>query len=404
MQNTNIVQGSFTSNGLPIILDIPMGIDWMEVYDYSQYGAAGSTPFPGLKYYWQLGMPVGTGLVEYKNTQTMSAALMTFGGFALIDTTQDPNNVTVSVVGNGATVGLSISAASPRVVTIIGATNAAALAIYQALLGFDQVRLSGLVGSTAALSDPLFGGKVWTYDTLAYNGTNTVTFNLSDTNTGTANAGTVTDISASLTAQKWSPYWYPRVYNVYQIKPNSTNSSYADVYTSNKPLYKTGQSVRFNVPKNVPVGTSWGMPQINGLVGNVVSVATVAPWSFTVDIDVSAFTAFNQPGSVGMPFTSTTQWVTVTPVGDVAAQIVDLAGNPIATNKFDESEFNQGFRGMLLGIGGTAAGQIAVVPTTVDVSGPAGVSGDVMYWKAGKSFSNQSGVLPNLPPFPPLGL
>lgn len=404
MQNTNIVQGSFVSNGLPIILDLPMGVDWMEVWDYSQYGLAGSTPFPGLMYYWQLGMPAGDALMQYKNTQTMSAALLTFGGFTFIDTTQNPNGAITSVTGDGATVGISISAASPRVVTIITSSTPNGLALYQSLIGISQVRLTGLTGAMASLSGPLLAGKIWSIDGLAYPGAAaTVTFNLSDTKTG-ANNGTLTDVSGSIVPIKWSPYWYPRVYNIYEVVKNSTNNAFADVYTTVQPSYQLGQSVRFNIPKT-PFGTTWGMPQLNGLVGNVVAVPTAVTsgWVFTVDIDVSAFGGFTQPGDALMPLTTTTQYATVTPVGDVAAQIVDLVGNPIATNKFDESEFNQGFRGMYLGTGGTSAATIAT-SSTVNVSGPAGVSGDVMYWKAGKSFSNQSGVLPNLPPFPPLGL
>lgn len=391
MQNTKIIQGTFTSTGLPTTIAIPMGADWMEVIDFTQYGLAGSTPFPGLKYYWQRGMADGTGTIEYKNTQTVSVAQMTSGGFTLVDTTASPLGTPTNETAN-----LAISAASPRVVTVTTGGS-----LYANMLPYNMVRFAVMTGSTPTLSAPLFAGQDFTFDTLAA-ASGSPTFNLTNTLTG-SNTETRTALTAIVTPLKWNPYWYPSVRSIYYMVSSGVNTV---IYPTVNSGYKTGMSVRIRVPSNTPTGTSWGMPQINNLVGNVIAVTTGVAGTadtVTVDINSSGFTVFNEPGTAGMPLeTPGVQWATMEPIGNVSSQIIDTMGNPIPTNKFNQAEFNQGFTGMILGVGGTGAGLIAVAPTVVNISGPAGVSSDVMYWKAGGSFSNTVG-LDSLPPYPPLG-
>ena len=57
--------------------------------------------------------------------------------------------------------------------------------------------------------------------------------------------------------------------------------------------YKVGSQIRFSV------SSSFGMTEINGLVGNVVAVDTVTGTTntFTVDIDSTNFTTFAFPTS-----------------------------------------------------------------------------------------------------------
>lgn len=112
-----------------------------------------------------------------------------------------------------------------------------------------------------------------------------------------------------------------------------------------------GQSIRLNVP------SAFGMTEMNGLIGNITAVST-ANNTVTVDIDSSAFTAFSFPLTAGVPFTQ----AQVIPLGETA--------NDTYANTLDDATDNQSLIGMRLSSG---------------IDGPAGSSGDVIYWKAGKS-------------------
>lgn len=107
------------------------------------------------------------------------------------------------------------------------------------------------------------------------------------------------------------------------------------------------QRVRFYVP------SEFGMTELSGLAGNVTSVTSNV---LTVDIDSSAFTAFAWPAASSYPF----RFGTVTPFGTESG-----------TSLADATD-NTSYIGMELGAG---------------IDGPAGASSDVIYWRAGKSFS-----------------
>ena len=62
--NTVMQQGSFTSTGVAVTLQIRSGIDWMRVYNTTQM-AANQTTAVGVKYYWQKGMANFTALADY---------------------------------------------------------------------------------------------------------------------------------------------------------------------------------------------------------------------------------------------------------------------------------------------------------------------------------------------------
>src|ERR1700679_576659 len=78
------------------IIQIPSGVDWLKVTNYSQWGANGVTTANfqgtgnasiGVDFYWQRGMAPGTAVVSYKGAA--SAALdgdtLVSGGFTLFD-------------------------------------------------------------------------------------------------------------------------------------------------------------------------------------------------------------------------------------------------------------------------------------------------------------------------------
>ncbi len=132
---------------------------------------------------------------------------------------------------------------------------------------------------------------------------------------------------------------------------NITQASSAVVTTLVDHNYAVGQAVTFSVDSDS------GMTQINGLIGNITAVTTS---TFTVDIDSSGFTAFKFPLPAIAPYTPSS----VTVVGDEHGSAVDQQ----AVGKL----YNQAYIGVVLQPGAAL---------------PAGENGDVIRWRAGKSFS-----------------
>lgn len=92
-----------------------------------------------------------------------------------------------------------------------------------------------------------------------------------------------------------------------------TQATNAVVRTSVDPtqFYVAGMKVYFSVPQ------SFGMVEMNGLTGTVVSTSS-ADYTMTVDIDSSAFTAFAFPASTAVP--TTQLFATLAPAGAKTAE------------------------------------------------------------------------------------
>jgi len=105
----------------------------------------------------------------------------------------------------------------------------------------------------------------------------------------------------------------------------------------------------------------YGMVQMNNLLATVKAVP--AANQLTLNVDSSAFTAFQFPLPADVPFSP----ALVVPVGMDTAQAITSSVNLLA----DATE-NQAILGMEL-VGGA--------------DNPGGANNDVCYWIAGKSFS-----------------
>ena len=83
---TGTNQGSFVSTGLPTIIQVRSGVDYIWVKNMTTLAAAAAGT--GVEYYWQLGMTQGTG-IEYIKTAVTSAIAPTVmaapTGFYLIN-------------------------------------------------------------------------------------------------------------------------------------------------------------------------------------------------------------------------------------------------------------------------------------------------------------------------------
>lgn len=327
MDNTIIQQGSFTSTGANVTLAIRSDVDWIQVYNYTQF-AAGTGSAQVVWSYWQRGMAAGTGLAYTKTASTLAAipAALTGGaGFTLIDSSASlpgPLNATITAISN----------ASIPVVTNTG-TNG--------LVAGNVVKLINVAGAQQ------LGG----YDfTVGYNTLSTTTFSLDYM------AQIVAGTTGSWRLIPYSPLFYPSRRRITKI----TKASSAVITMSVTHGYTVGQAVRIVVP------AAFGMVEINNLVGNITAINTNTSSgnSITVDIDSTSFTTFAFPLSSTVAFTP----AEVIPVGEDTA-----LANSLAVNVLGDSTINTGYIGIILN-GGAGS--------------PAGANADVVYWVAGKSFSN----------------
>lgn len=324
--NTIIQQGFFTSTGSAQTIQLRSGVDWMEVYN-TAIAAANQTTAVAVQFYWQSGFPAGAQWVYFKSNAANAANLsqyLTTGGFTYVDTSlQQPGNLISTIT--------AISSATPPVVTNTG-TNG--------LLPGSVVRLINVAGAQQ------LGGVDFT---VGYNTLSTTTFSLDYMST------IVAGTTGSWRQINYDPLYYPRRRYI----TNITQDSSAVVTMSVTHGYQVGQAVRFVVPQ------AFGMVEMDGLLGTITAINTTLTTgnTITVNINSSAFTTFAFPLTGAYPFT----YAEVVPVGEDTAQALS-SGVDILT----DATVNTGYIGMILAGG---------------AGGPAGANGNLIYWKAGKSFN-----------------
>lgn len=395
MDGTIIGQGTFNASysgtnpnpgvasnqaGDPRVIAIPSGVDWLKVYNYTKYGAAGTNAAYfqgtgnaaiGIEYYWQRGMAPGTGIVTYKanGAATLAADTLVTGGFTLYDPAGQTAGA-VPLLGNAVATTASTNATRP-VVTTADTTGISVGTI---------VRMSNTAQTDVNGVDMVVGAV-----TLNTNFTLLFAGNALATAPGAiGGAGFYRIVNAD-------PLFYPRR----RFVTNITRAVNAQVSTSVPHQYVAGQAIRISVPDVS------GMIQINSTPSNnyrtLTVVTVVDSYNFTINLDTTAFTAFTWPTIAQQP----SQFPEVAPVGEDSALAlasvqpqtpIDIFGNQInATNTgfLSDSTVNTGFLGMYLGSGGNG------LELTTPIVGPAGSvhfsaadaidARDVMYWVAGKS-------------------
>jgi len=345
---TILGQGTFTSDGNLRRIAIPSNADWMFVKNYTAWGAAGAAGAIGLDFYWQRGMASGTGIVQYKSngTAVMNGDTLVGGGFTLLNTAE--NNPLAAVATTAST-----NAAQP----VVSTANTAGL----------------ITGSVVRLSDiaavPNILGFDFEIDTVVANTSFRMRYALAGAPGAVGGAG-------SYRVVPFDPIYYPR--NRYIV--NITQAASAVIRLSVTHNFTVGQDVRIIVPEE------FGMTEMNNRLGTITAVST-ANNTITVNIDSTAFTAFNWPTIASWPF----NWAQVVPVGEdsatslssiLAQAPLDVNGalvNGANTGLLADATVNTAFLGMTLGTGGNGTQSGAAIV------GPAGRNADVMYWIIGKS-------------------
>lgn len=372
MDGTILGQGTFTAAvGVPLVnLNIPSGVDWMRVLNYTQSAVNGAAGAKGVSFYWQRGMAAGTGQVMYyaNGGAAMTGDTLATGGFTLLDT-----SVTTPGVSNALT---AITAANPPVVTTAAALPAVG-SVVRIINPNNQAQIGGLDFTVTAA-----GGGTFTIG------------NASLTNSVASTAGFWRQI-------QFDAIYYPRRRFVTWVRA----SAQAVIYLSVTHQYVPGQEVRLSFPGGAAI---WGTyAALDGVQCTIVAVNVARAGNepnnagtannIQVNVDTSAFGVWNVFGAAAnqnypaaglVPFTP----AAVIPMGeDTAQSLINLnAQVPLeyngqqvfATNNglLSDSTVNTAFIGMTLGVGGLG------VLSGAAITGPSGaIAGDVMYWLAGKS-------------------
>lgn len=324
MDGTIIQQGRFTSDGTTQEIQVRSDIDWMEVLNYT-IADANQTTAVGVKYYWQRGMAADTG-IEYKKSNAANAA-----------------NLIDAMASGGFT--LLDTSASP-----LDSLNATTTAISTAAIPVvSNSGTNGLVaGDVVRIINTSGAQQLGGFDfTVGHNTLTSGTFSL-DYMSQLGGAGT----TGSWRKIKFQPQFYPR----HRTITKATQATSMVVTLSVTHGFTAGQKVRLKVP------SAYGMVEADGLTATITAIDTTLATgnSITLDIDSSAFTAFAFPATAAVPFTP----ALVIPIGEAASSGYE--------NLLDDATDNVSYIGMQLAAG---------------VDSPAGANNDVIYWRAGKSFS-----------------
>lgn len=304
-----ILSGTFTSDGTQFLLSLPSGYNEIELTNITDMGSTAANTNV-MKAWGTSSMASGSALVGNKTSGAATIALsntITSLGFTFVS---DSGNQTPEA----ALAVTSATNAGPPVLTMTSSTGNIAQG--------DIVRYYGAAGQLNIAGMDFTAGTVVanTSVALAYMGA-----------PGAAGTG------GSLRKVPFYARYYPRWRYITAI----TQASSAVVTLSVTHGFTVGQLVRLIVP------SEFGMTQMNGLLGTVTAISTVAN-TITLDIDSTSFSAFAFPSSAtaaaGITFAQ------VVPVGEAASGSY--------ANLLDDATDNQSVTGVIIGTGVQTTGKL----------------------------------------------
>jgi len=365
MDNTITLQGNFVSTGKRVDLNVPCGVDWMRVYNMNALSqAAADLPY---EFYWQKNMTSGSGIAwtiqgAQVNDPVTVGALAAGTGFI-------PLNQGYSS-GLSAQVRNSIRLSSP--VAFTATSNATRPVIDTAdtsgLQVGDVVYLSQSAGAIDA-NDLL--GIPFQIDAIVAN----TSFRISNVLEQAPGSGGTNGFWRRVVVGNT---FYPELRYIVNIDTagnafGTMTSSVLEpvIVTSVDSGYQVGQEVTFHVSSSLN-----GMVEINALSAPIIAVDPDFPSAFQVSLDTTGFTAFTFPLNADLAAVNNNYTPAhVVPAGENTATA--LAAIPVV-NILSDASVNQLIMGVTL-LGGDV--------TPGNPAGPAGSSGDVMFWQAGAVYS-----------------
>ena len=261
MAFTIVNQGSFTSAGVGVKINVPSSADYFVTKNLTQLATTQGTG-RGFMFEWYKDLVAADNAIEWKKTNSTDATnivLVTSGGFTYVQTAP----VVEPQAANAIT---GITAASPAVVT---QTNTYS--------NGDIVRLYSTTGMLQIAGMP--------FQISSASGSGYTLTGLRAAGLAAGTAGYTRRISKFEAVD-------PQVLYITEI----TRASSAVVRTSVDPAnyYVVGMKIHFSVP------ASFGMTEINQLTGTITAVDSTE-YTVTVDINSTAFTAFAFPLSTSSP-------------------------------------------------------------------------------------------------------
>ena len=323
--NTAIFQGNFESTGVAEILNLRGGVDWIEVFN-STVADAGAAVGSGYQFYWQRGMAEGRGFAYSNPAVPVMAQLAATTGFYTVDSSVQTTSISPAVITN-------ISNANPPRVTSAN----------HGLITGDIVRLVSTVGA------------------LQIDGIDFRVTRIDANNFDLSWMAPIVTAAAPGAAARFYKLSNEAIYKPKQrVITSITQAAQAVIKFAAPHDFTVGQEIRLKVPVVTPV--AYGMSEVNNLQVTVVAIS-VANNTVTVDLDTTGFTAFAFPLTADVPFTP----AQAVPIGEDTA-----VANFFGADVLGDATFNTAIIGMKLQPG---------------VLSPAGAIGDIIYWKAGVSFS-----------------
>lgn len=353
---SNTFTGYFTSTGAATFLTLPPSINYIWVYNYTQITANANV---GVQYYWQYGVPNGSGFVLTRAATGSNWSTLAVGsGFIQMN-----NSEVVLGPANALT---AITAANPPVVTT--AVTLPAVGSIVRFSNLDNQRQLDAIDFTVTAA----GGGTFT--------------------TGNINmAGSTASTAGSWRQVSSDPEFYPRQRTVTYVTASglgTTPTGSTRIYTSVTHGYFVGQKVNLFFPGG---STVWGnFAQLNNVVGTITAINSARDGNepnnggvdnnFDVDIDTTGYGTWTSQVGGGtqfyLPNASYPQYfATVVPFGENTSYAQSLT--PPANVLLDSLD-NVSANGILL---------------TGGAGFPGGANGDRMVWVAGMSFDG----IPSIP-------
>lgn len=325
----NIISGSFTSAGTPVILNLPSDVDFFFCENLTQAATTQSTG-RAVRCEYHRGMAADSQIRYFKDNSGngLNMTVDTSGGFTLVNSSQNS-------VGAPLTISTGISQASPAVVTLASTAG---------LSNGDIVRV---INSTGMLQ---IAGMDFTIGSVTTNTSFTLAYLDSSGFAAAATGGTIRRIA-------YDSIFYPRRRYITKI----TQAASAVITMSVTHGLTVGQRVTIIVPN------AFGMIEMNNQ-NLVITAIDTTNNTITVNIDSTGFTAFAFPASAS--YTAT--FPQVVPFGDAPPTI---ANTNALQSVLDGATYNTALYGIRLAAG---------------VQSPAGSSSDVIRWVAQKSSQVQS--------------